>query len=102
MNDQQIMTYWYKYLHKNYPFIQWRVEVEEDQRIQFHSTLLNITGINLVCNLESAIMYLYQDYNKCDRSFTLQNKMIISGIKMLVKDLKTRSEKQLKQDMSGI
>ena len=102
MNHQEIITFWYRYLYKNYPFIQWTIEVEEDQRMQFHPILLNITGINLVCNLESAIMYLYKDCNKGDRNFTLQNKMIVSGIKMLVKDLKTRSEKQLKQGMSGI
>lgn len=99
MTDQQITNYWYGYLYKNYPFIEWGVEVEKEQRIQFHPFLLNITGINLVCNLESAIMYLYQDYNKGDRSFTLQNKMIIRGIKMLVKDLKIRSVEHLKQDM---
>lgn len=99
MNHQEIMTYWYKYLHKNYPFIQWIVEVEEDQRMQFHPFLLNIIGINLVCKLESAIIHLYQDCNKGDRSFTLQNKRIARGIKMLVKDLKIRSAEHLKQDM---
>lgn len=102
MTDQQITNYWYGYLYKNYPFIQWKVEVEADQTIQFHPILLKITGMNLVCKMANVMIQHCQDCNKVDRNFILQNKMIARGIKMLVKDLKTRSSQQLKQDMSGI
>jgi hypothetical protein len=99
MNDQQIMDYWYKHLYKNYPFIQWKVEVEADQTIQFHPILLKITGMNLVCKIANAMMQHCQDCNKRDRNFILQNKMIAREIKVLVKDLKARSSQKLKQDI---
>lgn len=99
MTDQDIMTYWYKHLYKNYPFIQWKVEVEADQTRQFHPILLKITGMNLVCKMANAMMQHCQDYNKGNRNFVLQNKMIANDIKRLVASLKTRSAQRLKQDM---
>ena len=100
MTDQDIMTYWYKYLYKNYPFIQWKVEVEADRTMQFHPILLKITGMNLVCKIVNGMMQHCQDCNKRDRNFVLQNKMIANDIKKLVASLKTRSAQKLKQDMS--
>lgn len=98
MTDQDIMTYWYKHLYKNYPFIQWKVEVEADTFLaQFY--LLKITGMNLVCKMANGMMQHCQDCNKGDRNFILQNKMIAREIKVLVKDLKARSSQKLKQDM---
>ena len=99
MNDQQIMTFWYKHLHKNYPFIEWKVEVESDNTIQFHPILLKITGRNLVCKIANAMMQHCQDCNKGDRAFILQNKIIAREIKKLVARLKTRSSQKLKQDI---
>ena len=99
MNDQEIMTHWYKHLYKNYPFIQWKVEVETDQTIQFHPILLKITGMNLVCKMANVMMQHCQDCNKSDRNLILQNKMIANDIKRLVASLKTRSAQKLKQDM---
>lgn len=99
MTDQDIMTYWYKYLYKNYPFIQWKVEVEADRTMQFHPILLKITGMNLVCKMANGMMHHCQDFNKGDRNFVLQNKMIANRIKKLVASLKTKSAQKLKQDM---
>ena len=99
MNDQQIMNYWYKHLYRNYPFIQWKVEVEADRTMQFHPILLKITGMNLVCKMVNGMMQHCQDCNKGDRNFVLQNKMIANQIKKLVASLKTRSAQKLKDDM---
>ena len=99
MSDQEIMTHWYKHLYKNYPFIQWKVEVEADQTIQFHPILLKITGMNLVCKMANVMIQHCQDCNKGDINFILQNKMIANDIKRLVASLKTRSAQRLKQDM---
>ncbi len=98
MNDKEIINYWYKYLHKNYPFIQWKLEAEVNDQLRFNPILLKIQATNPVCGLRVEIIQSCMTYND-NRNLATQNKMIANEIKRLVVSLKTRSAQKLKQDM---
>lgn len=93
MNGKQITNYWYRYLHENYPFIQWEFRFKKE------STGAKFTFIatNLVTDTTYSISidtFTFTEYYSIE--YVKQN------IKSLVEKIKDESTKELLNRMEKL
>lgn len=91
MNDKEIINYWYKYLHKNYPFIEWGFDFKKNSM----GAKFTFTATNLVTDttysISVAILSIFiEDY---------QIEYVEQNVKSLVEKIKAESAKKLLNGM---